>query len=648
MNRTNQFIHNKKNPISSHIGRRIILILIIISSIVTLLTSFMQLYWDYNREFDAIESRHQELQSIHIDLLATSLWRFDLVLLQQRLEGLINLSKIDYLKIETENYTFTAGTPVFEQTISSLYPVTFKASEEATPEVIGSLYVQSDAKKIYNYLLEQFLISLGINAFKITIICYIILMIVHQSINRRIFSIARYLRQFNPLEPPKPLKLRYTPCIMEKEDELKWLGDEANKITKDVTSLYQNLKFQQERFSDFANISSDWLWETNELGQLIYASEEMRKSLNLDIEHHIMITDIPSLKMATTLLSYIHERTDFSLCEEALHIDNRTQYLLFQGTANYQNKRFIGFRGTALDISALTQAKRDLEELNQGLEDKVKERTKDLKDNMKKLQKTQDQLVESEKLAALGGLVAGVAHEVNTPLGISVTAASIIKEITQELNNAFANQTLTSTQFSDLMQRMNETTTMLEDNLNRGAKLIRDFKQTAVDQVSECRSQFVIHQTLDSLIASLHSETRKIPVVPIISGSHSLTMNSLPGVLTQVISNLIMNSVNHAFTDTTKAAEIHISFYEEGDNIICEYVDNGSGVEEALHQKIFEPFYTSKRGKGGSGLGLNLVFNLIHQKLAGSLVFNSTLNQGVHFTFTLPKELPLTIISKDI
>jgi C4-dicarboxylate-specific signal transduction histidine kinase len=258
---------------------------------------------------------------------------------------------------------------------------------------------------------------------------------------------------------------------------------------------------------------------------------------------------------------------------------------------------------------------------------------------MEQLKKTQEQLVESEKLAALGGLVAGVAHEVNTPLGIAVTATSVVKDITNEATQAFANQSLTSEQFSMLMEQLTESSTMLEHNLNRAAKLIRDFKQTAVDQVSESRSQFNIHQVLEALIASLHPETRKVPVVPELKGQQSLTMNSLPGVLTQVISNLIMNSINHAFHDQP-TAQIEIEFRELEDLVIVEYRDNGCGVEESLHQKIFEPFYTSKRGKGGSGLGLNLVFNLVKQKLKGELTFKSELDKGVYFELRLPKNLP--------
>lgn len=291
---------------------------------------------------------------------------------------------------------------------------------------------------------------------------------------------------------------------------------------------------------------------------------------------------------------------------------------------------------------------RQLEDLNQSLENKVVERTHDLQVSMAQLQETQEQLVESEKLAALGGLVAGVAHEVNTPLGISVTATSLIGEIVDELNTAFTNQTLTSSQYSELMGRLGETRSMLQSNLARAAQLIKDFKQTAVDQVSENQSEFLIEDVLKALVSSLHSETAKIPVTPLLTVEGKLVMNSLPGVLTQVVSNLIMNSVNHGFPQAhldylqkeNITPNISLVITQASDVVTFRYQDNGIGVDASLHQKIFEPFYTSKRGQGGSGLGLNLVFNMVNQKLGGKLQFSSIPNQGVEFTLELPVNLP--------
>ncbi|PWI35045.1 ATP-binding protein [Vibrio albus] len=646
MSRNKRFEDSDISPLYSRIGRRIIIIMVLVSSVVTLTATFLQLSWDYNREYNAVEKRHSEIETIHMPLLASSLWNFDLAMLQQRLDGLINLPRVNYLEISTLHEKFASGKKLDNHVISHEYPIYYYSIEGTDPEFLGTLYVESDAQEIYNYLINQFLTTLIINGIKTAIVCYLILLVVHRNINKRLFGVAQYLRKYNPRHPSEPLALPYHPYIMAKEDELVWLADETNRITSRLTTLYQNIRYEQARFTDFANVSSDWLWEVDNEGVLVYASVEMQSGIGVNTLNRPKFAEIPTFRQADKLLEKLKYQKSFNFCQEQLTINGDTRYLLFQAIANYEKGHFLGYRGTAIDITVLKQALIDLENLNNSLERKVAERTKDLKASMDELKDTQAQLIESEKLAALGGLVAGVAHEVNTPLGISVTATSVINDIKNELNSAFEQQTLTSTQFSELMQRMNDSTTMLEGNLNRAAKLIRDFKQTAVDQVSESRSEFTIYQVIQALIASVHPETRKVPVEPKIYGDRTLVMNSLPGVLTQVISNLILNSVNHAFADQPEPA-IEILFKEDGDNIVFEYTDNGSGVESSLHQKIFEPFFTSKRGKGGSGLGLNLVFNLVHQKLKGTLHFNSEPGSGVRFTFTIPKELPMTVSETD-
>lgn len=636
-----------ENPMRSRIGKRITLIMVLISSMVTLTATTFQLAWDYSREVNAVESRHQEIETIHVPLLAASLWEFDLKLLQQKLEGLINLPRINYLEVRSANELFYAGEPVKQNVITDEYLIVYQSSYHEDPEVLGTLRVESDEQEIYDYLLTQFLITLAINGFKTLIVCMVIMLVIHESINKRIFSISKYLQQYNPRHPSKPLNLPSAKVITHASDELSQLGNETNKITTRLTLLYNNIRYEQERFSDFANVASDWLWETDSNDALIYASVEMRHSLGIDEFVQVHFRDLPVLRNARTLLSNIEKKQSFSLCQETVVINGSAHYLLFQAIANYKNGTFISYRGTTIDITVLQQAQIELEELNNNLERKVTERTQDLETSMSQLKQTQQQLIESEKLAALGGLVSGVAHEVNTPLGISVTAASIIKESIEDLNQSFAKQTLTTTQFSDLMKRLGDSNSMLESNLNRAAQLIKDFKQTAVDQVSESRISFSVYQVLVSLLASLHPETRKIPVEPQLIGDTELIMNSLPGVLTQVVSNLVLNSVNHAFSTQT-SPEISISFVEDGDDVVFEYRDNGAGIDKSLHQRIFEPFFTSKRGKGGSGLGLYLVFNLIQHKMKGKLTFDSELGQGVLLTFRLPRLLDNTVNKKVI
>jgi len=639
MSRTKKFEDSDSNPVYSRIGRRIILIMVLLSGMVTLLGTTIQLYWDYNREFNSVEQRQQELESVHAELLAASLWSYDLVLLQQKLEGLINLPKVNYLEIRSGSYKFSAGEKVEQYPINAEFPLEYHSQIDDEVEVLGVLYMESSGEEIYTYLIRQFLITLTINAIKTTIVCYLILMVFHKSVNRRIFAVATYLRKYNPRHPSRPLNLPYQPWVMEKDDELNWLADETNKITSNISLLYNNIRFEQERFADFAGVSSDWLWETDEIGRFVFVSETMQQTLKINIEKHPFIKDVAGLGNAYELHSLFSKQKDFSMCEVIIETGEQRKYMFFQGMSVIdEDNKFKGFRGSSIDVTALKQAQHGLEDLNQNLEKKVTERTLDLEQSMQRLEEAQGQLIESEKLAALGGLVAGVAHEVNTPLGIAVTASSLIKESCHELNNAFNSQTLTSQQFSHIMEQMGQASELLEDNLNRGAKLIRDFKQTAVDQVSESRCQFNVSQTLHALIASLHPETRKVPVAPKLEGNASITMNSLPGVLTQVVSNLVLNSVNHAFSEQS-SAQISLSFSLVDENVVFVYKDNGCGVDKSLHQKIFEPFFTSRRGEGGSGLGLNLVFNLIHQKLAGQLSFESELGEGVTFTFTIPQKL---------
>lgn len=286
------------------------------------------------------------------------------------------------------------------------------------------------------------------------------------------------------------------------------------------------------------------------------------------------------------------------------------------------------------------EAEDKLKRYSDSLEFTVTERTRALSDSVAQLQATQNHLIESEKLAALGGLVAGVAHEVNTPLGIAVTASSVLGDALSDLRSGFESRSLTSERFAELLQVIEDGNTMLGRNLERAAHLIRDFKRTAVDQVAETCCDFDLCQVMNALIASLHPETAKRGVTPRFECPEGLTMRSLPGVLTQVMTNLVVNSLRHAFGGIA-SPHIEISARQEGARVIIEYRDNGVGVPKELHERIFEPFFTTKRGQGGSGLGLNIVYNLVTRKLLGRLDFQSAPGDGVRFVIDVPGRLPV-------
>ena len=289
----------------------------------------------------------------------------------------------------------------------------------------------------------------------------------------------------------------------------------------------------------------------------------------------------------------------------------------------------------ATSLAQIRATEEKLKQHSEDLETTVSERTQELTESLNQLQAAQSQLIESEKLAALGGLVAGVAHEVNTPLGVAVTAASILEEALTDMQTQFNNETMTSDGLQEMIQTALDSQLMLSSNLNRATKLIKDFKMTVVDQLSENCCEFNVYEVIHALIESLVPETKKIPVSPVLTCPKKLIMNSLPGVLTQVLSNLIFNSAKHAFEQVPQP-KINIIVYQHEELVIVEYRDNGTGVPENLHQRVFEPFFTTKRGQGGTGLGLNIVYNLVTRKLLGRLEFISSLGQGVQFKLYLP------------
>lgn len=289
-----------------------------------------------------------------------------------------------------------------------------------------------------------------------------------------------------------------------------------------------------------------------------------------------------------------------------------------------------------LNIYRLRAAERILKHHTDQLELIVAKRTEELSETIEQLKAAQSQLIESEKLAALGGLVAGVAHEVNTPLGISVTAASVMAEVLNDIKDRFDKKSLTSEVFEERLGVALESISILNSNIARASKLVRDFKQTAVDQESEVCCRFSVKSSLDALLASLNSETRKLAVAVSLSCDENIVMESYPGAVTQLMANLVINSVRHAFVGVAQPA-IDIIVSDHGDQVFIEYRDNGVGVPDELHEKIFEPFYTTKRGHGGSGLGLNIVYNIAVGKLGGKLEFSSSPNQGVHFLLCFPK-----------
>ena len=263
----------------------------------------------------------------------------------------------------------------------------------------------------------------------------------------------------------------------------------------------------------------------------------------------------------------------------------------------------------------------------------ISEQKKKLQDSLKELHRTQTQLVESEKMAALGGLVAGVAHEINTPLGIGVTAASYLTLKVQEYKAQYHNKTLTRKDFEVFLDSAVTSSEMILSNLSRAAHLITSFKQIAVDQSSEERRIFKIKPYLDDILQSV---APRISHTIIVSCPDNLEVCSYPGAFSKIITNLLMNSLQHGFADQDKGTiTIHIS--QDNSDILLQYHDNGQGMTAEHLKKIFNPFFTTKRGKGATGLGMHLVYRLVTQTLGGHIDSHSILKEGITFKIWMTK-----------
>lgn len=253
-----------------------------------------------------------------------------------------------------------------------------------------------------------------------------------------------------------------------------------------------------------------------------------------------------------------------------------------------------------------------------------------LKTTIKNLKEAQEQLLASEKMAALGGLVAGVAHEINTPVGIGLTGITHLEDSTKDIVAKYKNNNLSQEEFDEYLSVCNELTSLVHKNLKKAAQLVKSFKQVAVDQSSEEQRTFNFNEYLNEILASIHSLTKKTLIKINIDCPKNIVVTSYPGALSQVITNLIMNSIIHGF-DKNETGNILITIEKENNAIKLIYKDNGKGISKDNFSKIFNPFFTTKRNSGGSGLGLNIIYNIIKTTLKGTISCESKENSGTKF-----------------
>jgi signal transduction histidine kinase/HAMP domain-containing protein len=257
------------------------------------------------------------------------------------------------------------------------------------------------------------------------------------------------------------------------------------------------------------------------------------------------------------------------------------------------------------------------------------------------LHATKQALGRVEKMAALGSLVAGIAHEVNTPIGVALTASTLLTDDLAEAQAQFAGKTLTAEGFVRLMRRSAEIATMISRNLSRAAELVASFKKVSVDQTSDIRRSFDLKSYVEEIVQSLAPAYRHTPLVFRVDGDGGVLLESFPGAIGQIVTNLATNALAHAYPPSVETGEVRFTVRDDGDFAQLQYADDGVGMDQATLRQIFEPFFTTKRAKGGTGLGMTVVFNLITQRLGGTIQVSSTVAAGVRMHIRFPKIVPV-------
>ncbi len=259
----------------------------------------------------------------------------------------------------------------------------------------------------------------------------------------------------------------------------------------------------------------------------------------------------------------------------------------------------------------------------------------ELKNTLETLQKTQEQLIQSEKMVSLGTLVAGVAHEINTPIGVSVTAASFMQENSKKLMELFETGKLKRSDMENYFKLSAETNDILLINLSKASNLIKSFKQIAIDQSIEEKRMFNVNKYINEVLLSLNPKLKMTKIKVNIDCPEDIEIYSYPGGLSQILTNLVVNSIIHAY-DEGEEGTISIKISTEDHTMEFIYSDDGKGISKGTLSKIFDPFFTTKRGTGGTGLGLNIVYNIVTQQYGGSIRCESVFGNGTTFIINMP------------
>lgn len=634
---------------------RLLFFIILCNFLFAVFTTGFSLYREYLTDKDQILENIDNIYTSFGQSVAVSVWNLNEAQIAVQIDGILEFPDIQYVRIretiENVNHVLSEVGVIPED---ESFGRTFKLEYQGAK--VGQLEIYASLAGVHARLIDKVIYALASQIIISLLLSILILALVHQVVIRHLVKMVDYIRTSSPDGLEKPLVLDGR-ADRKQDNELDELADAFNFARAKTLSEFNARQLVNEKLS----------YERDFSKTVINYSSTIICCLNSDLT----VDSINSAGSEISSLSsqeIIGEDWTSIFVEEARHqelSEALKEYKSLEGIELKLNKRtgknntliwsFAPFYdagtvrymiGFGQDVTDLKTAELQLTTLNNQLEEKVIKRTESLEESNTKLavafedlKYAQQSLVETEKLASLGRLVAGVAHEINTPIGISVTVNSALEMEHQTIGELLAEGKLTKSALDHFVSRVGEATVLMGRTLETASVLVQNFKQVSADQVSSTRRTFDLDVMISELLATLaptykhHLIRQNIP--------KEIKFDSYPGSLAQVITNLATNALTHGYSENeTGTICIECQPHDEH-KVVITFTDNGRGIPEANVDKVFEPFFTTRRGSGGTGLGLNIVHNIVTSILGGRIWVDSQLGTGTVFSIELPLIAPV-------
>ncbi len=376
----------------------------------------------------------------------------------------------------------------------------------------------------------------------------------------------------------------------------------------------------------------------NDQGNIIYTNSGMKNLLGIGSNGNIA-SDILINPSFQKLLSI--QQNEERIFQGILTIKNNQKNISQSIYAScFRKNNEILIHGE-YDINEYTYMNQKMISMNRDMNNFQRELIKEktlLENTLNELKQTQNQLIQSEKMASLGRMVAGFAHEINTPIGVAITASSSMYDTQENIFKMLNQEEVEEDTLVQELKDLREASLLILKNLRRAGELVKSFKRTSINQSSDIVSLFSMYDIINDVIVSLNSIFKKTEIKIDFKCPLTLHIYSFPGAISQIITNLIMNSFYYGFKNGTLPGMITINVRKESQIIYIEFKDTGLGMDEKTQAKIFEPFFTTGRDIGGTGLGLFICYNITKNQLKGDISCHSSKGQGAIFNIQFPVE----------